>query len=115
MAKGLCSMHRSRMDRHGELGTVQSTKAPYGSGTITVYGYHKRNINGKEVYTHRAVMEKRLGRPLRKDETVHHINGIKLDNRDENLELWTNVHPNGTRASDLVSYAKEILKRYEKT
>ncbi len=39
------------------------------------------------VAEHRLVLAMKIGRPLRKGEVAHHINGIKSDNRPQNLEL----------------------------
>ena len=81
-------------------------------------GYIQQKSDGKWIMQHRLVMEQIIGRPLKRDERVHHKNGNRQDNRPENLELWVGVErskkdPHGVRLVDQVIDMLSSLQQHE--
>jgi hypothetical protein len=65
-------------------------------------GYVKCSWKGGSALVHRLVWEEANNRPLQKWEHIHHKNGIRTDNRIENLELVPVGHGSGQRPEDLL-------------
>lgn len=133
-ARHLCSMHYMRWNTHGDpsinkrlepasrraaldwrrLEDVEQINwRPAGNGyRFGTWPEHPNANVRKMIAHHTAVMAAVLGRPLMVGESVHHKNGVRHDNRPENLELWANAHRPGQRVSELIAFAHEILDRY---
>lgn len=92
----------------------------YGKGHVNKQGYRILNIKDHpnaltkkgNIGEHTVIMSSYLGRALKKGESVHHKNGIRDDNRLENLELWHRGQPSGQRLEDKIEWAKEFLREY---
>jgi hypothetical protein len=108
-ARRMCKMHLKR-ERDGNALEGPSRKNSY-NWEIKDINWHKNEngylagkFKGKAVLQHRIFWELHTGDKLRPFENVHHKNGIRDDNRIENLELWTKPQPIGQRPEDLVSW-----------
>jgi hypothetical protein len=117
-----CRSHYNRLQRYGDPLAGGPIRERAGGGSLS-HGYwyvpvpeSKRHLvppRRTKEFEHRLVMAEVLGRPLTDDETVHHRNGDRLDNRIENLELWTTAQPKGQRVIDKLELAYGLIARYD--
>lgn len=119
-SRGLCRTHYKRILKYGDPLADTPIREQTGTGWIN-HGY--RNVpvppelralarNKRKEGEHRLVMAQHLGRALYPDEVVHHKNGVRTDNRIENLELWSTAHPKGQRVEEKIEFAVAMLRRY---
>ena len=81
-----------------------------GGKTISSQGYTLITLpSGKRELEHRLVMEKMIGRKLRKEEEVHHIDFDKTNNHPDNLYLFENGAKHQSYHCILKSFVKEVL------
>lgn len=83
-----CTMHYQRQRRHGD--PLVTKRAPNGGGTINAQGYRVFHSTDETKREHHIIVERALGRPLRKPEEIHHFNGGRADNTNSNLIVCPN-------------------------
>jgi hypothetical protein len=117
IAKGFCSKHyrafKAWLDKDRAFEDRAKISKQKDSGYVLLYlpEHPDCSVSGL-IMEHRVIMEQMIGRRLVLNENVHHKNGIRNDNRPENLELWSSRQPKGQRVEDKVEYAMEILNQY---
>lgn len=120
MGKELSQEHREKVMKTLKYGLKKESNHTWKGGVfVSKKGYkylrkpdHPHVLSNGYVAEHRYIMEQKIGRLLGKFEHVHHINGIKSDNRIENLELLNgHTHNLVTRMEERIRELEEEITR----
>ena len=98
-SEGIVFRKRKRM------GLIKKTREPF-----IQRGYWQRCEDGKRIWVHREIAEKKTGRKLKLSEPVHHVNGEKLDNSYDNLYVCKDRADHGRVHDSLEEVAFELYK-----
>ena len=102
-----CAMKGNLNNRNYQGGRIKTS-----DGHIAILmPTHPYKSFGHYVYEHRLVMEYKLGRYLKHTEIVHHLNGIKDDNRPENLGLMLKDKHTRIHVKNRTTYLHLLQKR----
>ena len=102
--KEYCDYCQHRQPNRNKIGTKKIV-----SGYMMVYvGAGQPMAHDGWVPEHRLVVSKRIGRPLTKIDIVHHLDRVKLNNVDENLELMTPPYHRACRDCPLSTLSKRV-------
>lgn len=115
-ARGICRRHyqnwlRYRNPTYKKPRIHRTTHGKSGYASVLA-PEHPRADARQRVLEHVLVIEGYIGRYLYPHEQVHHLNGVRDDNRLENLELWSTSHPSGQRVRDKLTWALALIDQY---
>lgn len=111
-----CAGKRNRLGSNNPNWRGGRIKGPEGRIVVYAPGHPGANLfGGSHILEYRLLIEKKIGRHLRSDEIVHHVNGDKHDNRLSNLQVMSRAdhareHFIGCRRPDKMKFSDAVVR-----